>query len=141
MKDFDSKVETYAESCGIAPFDPETEQYGAGVNPSSGASGAASEHGCLLLQSGGWRHLDKQAVLQERADRQTKHHGLPISVDVAPMSVAPELETLQTAFNGSIAVAGCLTGGELTPIADGTRLQTFSDLLLVFRSVSGSGFS
>ena len=69
------------------------------------------------------------AALQES---QSQTHRLPVSISpVAPK--AEEVAIVSEAFGGRVCLAGCLTGGELTPMSDDTRLQTFSSLLLIFR--------
>ena len=93
--------------------------------------GDRHDHGAILFKSGGWRHLDRQAFAALQ-DSQSQTHRLPVSISpVAPK--AEEVAIVSEAFGGRVCLAGCLTGGELTPMADDTSLQTFSSLLLIFR--------
>lgn len=92
--------------------------------------------GALLFKSGGWRHLDRQALAAIKT-KQSGSDALPIAVSAASPPAVEELMSI-AANLGGVAVAGCLTGGELTPADGRTHLQTLSSLLLVFRSASNT---
>ena len=102
--------------------------------------------GALLFMSGGWRHLSQQAdirIAERLSIASAEQHRLPLHVqaDITPFAPS-ELASLHAAFpsRGSMAIGGFLSGGEFLTIGESSQLQTYSNLLLIFRSLSRTGF-